>query len=178
MAELDKRIEGILLQRLSHIIKVWCAEFDRVDDGDSRRELPVRDALSKRRGEKRAKEEKVTFMHPDCYIISLIRVAQFLEGNMTLKPIVHEIRIQNQVIFLDPPIEFARSTWIHQLHDWLGMFTSKLLYCVIKPYLQASFVDYGVFKAHDTRLDCKCKVRHSSKRPTYHWLVDPLYQTN
>jgi len=37
-----------------------------------------------------------------------------------LKPIVHEIRIQNQVIFLDPPIEYARSTWIRQLHDWLG----------------------------------------------------------
>jgi len=41
---------------------------------------------------------------------------------MTVKPIVHEIRIQNQVIFLDPPIEYARSTWIKQLHDWLGMF--------------------------------------------------------
>ena len=39
---------------------------------------------------------------------------------MVLKPIVHEIRIQNQVIFLDPPIEYARSTWIRQLHDWLG----------------------------------------------------------
>lgn len=39
---------------------------------------------------------------------------------MTLKPIVHEIRIQNQVIFLDPPIEYARQTWIQQLHDWLG----------------------------------------------------------
>lgn len=40
---------------------------------------------------------------------------------MTLKPIVHEIRIQHQVIFLDPPIEYARSSWIKQLHDWLGM---------------------------------------------------------
>ena len=39
---------------------------------------------------------------------------------MILKPIVHEIRIQNQVIFLDLPIEYARSTWINQLHDWLG----------------------------------------------------------
>jgi dynein heavy chain 1 len=39
---------------------------------------------------------------------------------MVVKPIVHEIRIQNQVIFLDPPIEYARSTWIKQLHDWLG----------------------------------------------------------
>jgi hypothetical protein len=40
---------------------------------------------------------------------------------MTLKPVVHEIRIQNQVIFLDPPIEYARANWIRQLHDWLGV---------------------------------------------------------
>lgn len=39
---------------------------------------------------------------------------------MTVKPIVHEIRIQNQVIFLDPPIEYARQTWVRQLHDWIG----------------------------------------------------------
>ena len=59
VAELDTRIEAILLQRLTHIIKVWCAEFDRTDDADIRREAPVRDLLSKRRGDKRVKEEKV-----------------------------------------------------------------------------------------------------------------------
>lgn len=37
-----------------------------------------------------------------------------------LKHIVHEIRIQNQVIFLDPPLEYSRQFWILQLHDWLG----------------------------------------------------------
>ena len=62
MAELDKRIEGILLQRLVHIIKVWCVEFDRTDDGDTRREVPVRDTFSKRRGDKRLKEEKVSHL--------------------------------------------------------------------------------------------------------------------
>lgn len=40
---------------------------------------------------------------------------------MTVKPLVHEVRIQNQVIFLDPPIEQARASWVHQLHEWLGM---------------------------------------------------------
>ena len=60
MAELDKRIEGILLQRLTHIIQVWCTEFDRTDDGDTRRDpLPLRDITNKRRGDKRMKEEKV-----------------------------------------------------------------------------------------------------------------------
>ncbi|KAI9572528.1 dynein heavy chain, N-terminal region 1-domain-containing protein [Boletus coccyginus] len=104
VAELDKRIESILLQRLTHIIQVWCSEFDRTDDGDTRRDpLPLRDMTNKRRVGKSVREEKM------------------LEGNMTVKPIVHEIRIQNQVIFLDPPIEYARSTWIKQLHDWLGV---------------------------------------------------------
>ncbi|KDQ51322.1 hypothetical protein JAAARDRAFT_140422 [Jaapia argillacea MUCL 33604] len=104
VAELDKQIEGILLHRLSHIIQVWCTEFDRADDGDSRRDtVALRDITNKRRGDKRLKDEKA------------------LEGSMTLKPIVHEIRIQNQVIFLDPPIEHARHTWVRQLHDWLGI---------------------------------------------------------
>lgn len=59
VAELDKRIESILLQRLTHIIQVWCTEFDRVDDGDTRRDVPLRDITNKRRGDKRMKEEKV-----------------------------------------------------------------------------------------------------------------------
>lgn len=63
MAELDKRIEGILLQRLTQIIQVWCSEFDRADDNDTRRDLPpIRDLANKRRGDKRAKEEKVSFI--------------------------------------------------------------------------------------------------------------------
>ncbi|KAI9448759.1 cytoplasmic dynein heavy chain 1 [Russula earlei] len=99
VAELDKKIEGILLQRLRHVIQVWCTEFDRtVDDGELRRDpVPNKRRWDKQRGEKS------------------------LEGSMTLKPIVHEIRIQNQVIFLDPPIECARQTWLQQLHDWLGV---------------------------------------------------------
>ena len=60
VAELDKRIEGILLQRLTHIIQVWCTEFDRTEDTDGRRDAPVlKDVTNKRRGDKRMKDEKV-----------------------------------------------------------------------------------------------------------------------
>jgi hypothetical protein len=58
VAELDKRIEGILLQRLTTIIHVWCAEFDRTED-DVRRDTTV---TMKRRGERR-KDEKVRRPH-------------------------------------------------------------------------------------------------------------------
>lgn len=59
VADLDKRIEVILLQRLTQIIQTWCTEFDRVDDGGFRRETVPRDTAIKRRGDKRLKEEKV-----------------------------------------------------------------------------------------------------------------------
>jgi hypothetical protein len=58
VAELDKKIELILLKRLTQIIQVWCTEFDRADDTDTRREH-TREVSSKRRLDKRAKDEKV-----------------------------------------------------------------------------------------------------------------------
>jgi len=67
VAELDKRIEGILLQRLTQIIQVWCTEFDRTDEdgGMIRRDAPLRDLVNKRRGDKRMKEEKASsFLFP------------------------------------------------------------------------------------------------------------------
>jgi len=35
VAELDKKIELVLLKRFTHIIQVWCAELDRSDDADT-----------------------------------------------------------------------------------------------------------------------------------------------
>ena len=60
VAQLDQRIEGILLQRLTHVIQLWCSEFDRTDDLDGRREvLVVKDVTQKRRGDKRVRDDKV-----------------------------------------------------------------------------------------------------------------------
>lgn len=38
-----------------------------------------------------------------------------------MKQLVHEITMRNQVIYLDPPLEYARASWFSQLHDWLGI---------------------------------------------------------
>jgi hypothetical protein len=54
VADLDKRIEGILMQRLAHIIQVWCSEFDKTEDAINLI------SPTKRRSDKRHfKEEKV-----------------------------------------------------------------------------------------------------------------------
>jgi hypothetical protein len=70
---------------------------------------------------------------------------------MVVKPIVHEIRIQNQVIFLDPPIEYARQTWIHQLHAWLG-----------KQYLKFCFCFYSI-RALSAGIVCRLRRIQSSR---------------
>jgi dynein heavy chain 1 len=38
-----------------------------------------------------------------------------------LRPCVHEIRLKNQVMYLDPPIEEAKSNWYEMLDEWLCM---------------------------------------------------------
>jgi hypothetical protein len=48
------------LQERMRYLRVWCTEFDRVDDGDTRRDVPLRDITNKRRGDRRMKEEKVS----------------------------------------------------------------------------------------------------------------------
>ncbi|KAF7314030.1 Bifunctional pyrimidine biosynthesis protein [Mycena chlorophos] len=110
--------------------RVWCGEFDRAteDAADTGARSALRDVTNKRRGDKRVKEEK------------------FLEANMTLKPVVHEIRIQNQVIFLDPPIEYARANWIRQLHDWLGVV------CRLRRIQSSRYEGAGVTETNYTAL--------------------------
>lgn len=39
----------------------------------------------------------------------------------SLKRLIHEVSMRNQVIYLDPPLEYARASWFSQLHDWLGV---------------------------------------------------------
>lgn len=68
VSDLDKRIESILLQRLTQIIHAFCAEFDRTDDGDTRSTLPPRGAAAGiggaadlKKGKKGGKDDKVCF---------------------------------------------------------------------------------------------------------------------
>ncbi|KAL8873373.1 MAG: hypothetical protein Q9174_001143, partial [Haloplaca sp. 1 TL-2023] len=38
-----------------------------------------------------------------------------------LRPLVHEISMRNQQIYLDPPANSTRTSWLSQLHQWLGI---------------------------------------------------------
>ena len=66
VADLDRRIEAILLARLQHVITLWCAEFERSDeDSSNRREPPTLREITNKRRDKR-KDEKVRVCYWYC----------------------------------------------------------------------------------------------------------------
>ncbi|THY74507.1 dynein heavy chain [Aureobasidium pullulans] len=40
------------------------------------------------------------------------------------EPCMHEMAMRNQSIYLDPPLESARATWLQHLHNWLSIVCS------------------------------------------------------
>lgn len=92
--EMNTRIKRTLLVRLRQAIIAWIEAFeDEQSDG-------VND-------DSRRKHLSGTVLTAD--------------HAPTLKRLVHEISMRNQMIYLDPPLEYARASWFSQLHDWLGV---------------------------------------------------------
>ncbi|KAL9059033.1 MAG: hypothetical protein Q9162_001421 [Coniocarpon cinnabarinum] len=51
--------------------------------------------------------------------------------------LIHEVSMQNSLIYLDPPLDFARSSWLVQLNEWIGVICDL-------PLLQASRYELNV----------------------------------
>ncbi|ETS83032.1 Dynein heavy chain [Pestalotiopsis fici W106-1] len=90
---LNEGIKATLLVRLQEAIGHWIAAFEDESPNDE----------SSRRK-------------------ALTPAGDSIKSNMpVMKETVHEITMRNQVIYLDPPLEFARASWFLQLHEWLGV---------------------------------------------------------
>jgi dynein heavy chain 1 len=94
VASLNEKIESVLVDRLQQALKVWVDAFQNFK-ADGIDEDSVR---------------KTTAADTD----DATRLPKF-------RSLVHEITMQNQVIYLDPPPEFARAEWISEFHNWLGV---------------------------------------------------------
>jgi len=95
--ELNSTIESVLLERLKEAIMAWTAAFNS----------------ESRAGEVYGHKRKTTYNNT-------------AEDNaktkqITMDAIFHELTIRNQVIFLEPPLEHARSICFSSLHSWLGI---------------------------------------------------------
>ncbi|KAL1836345.1 hypothetical protein VTJ49DRAFT_5263 [Mycothermus thermophilus] len=95
---MNRQIQSTLLSRLQHAIQAWIEAFE--DDtperpGDMRKRVAALEAGDAGSG-------------PNADV-------------PVIKKLVHEITMRNQVIYLDPPLEYARASWFSQLHDWIGV---------------------------------------------------------
>ncbi|KAI9821833.1 MAG: hypothetical protein M1827_002415 [Pycnora praestabilis] len=97
VGDLNRRIEITFLARLEESVLLWVKVFqDAQSDGAND------DSVKKTTG------------------------VAFEDGNPSkyapkLRCLIHEITMRNQVINLEPPLEFARASWFAHLHDWLGV---------------------------------------------------------
>ncbi|KAI8361054.1 dynein heavy chain [Mortierella sp. GBAus27b] len=109
VAQLDARVETLLVGRLQQAINAWINEYQRGDleEGAADTRELVAHGKNKKRRNRESERANV-----------LIKAN---EVKPTLKVLVHEIRIKNQVMYLDPPVEQARASWYTQLHDWLSV---------------------------------------------------------
>ncbi|KAL8837946.1 MAG: hypothetical protein Q9170_002318 [Blastenia crenularia] len=48
----------------------------------------------------------------------------------SLPHLVHKVSMRNQLIYLDPPAEFIRTSWLSRLHQWLGVVCNQPLLVV------------------------------------------------
>ncbi|KAI9851336.1 MAG: hypothetical protein M1838_003977 [Thelocarpon superellum] len=99
VATCNGQVETILLTRLQHAVARWVAVFQD-DDVQGANEDSLRMSTTQR---------------PDA------DKAVAAASDPTLRRLVHEVAMRNQVIYLAPPLENARAQWVGQLHDWLGV---------------------------------------------------------
>ncbi|KAL8700215.1 MAG: hypothetical protein Q9224_001067, partial [Gallowayella concinna] len=135
---LNQTIEGYLVQRLQMAMLAWVQAF--LHAPPDQKGVDSRIALQSK--EQDSKEMPM------------------------LHQLTHEISMRNQLIYLDPPADYARTSWLSELHGWLGVVSNQ-------PLIVASRYEMQV---GDTKF--------KSSRPTFshlpHQCIDDLssvYQT-
>lgn len=92
VSDMNARIESVLLVRLQYAISQWIDVFKHgSEDEEDRR--PANDS-------------------PD---------GDANEIRPTLSELTLEVTMRNQVIYLSPPVEYARASWLEQLQQWLAV---------------------------------------------------------
>lgn len=114
VSDLDQQIEKVLVNRLRLISAAWCSEFVRSSEGRHETSGNSQGSLSDitRSGKRKNKE---AFQRDKALRLALER------DHVEIKPLRHEIKLQNQIIYLDPPVQSARARWFQQLHDVFGV---------------------------------------------------------
>ncbi|KAL2864679.1 dynein heavy chain [Aspergillus lucknowensis] len=88
---LNQKIEAILRERLHKAIREWINSFQEAKGGQQPLQLA-----------------------------SGASEAEALAYHIEFPELTHEISMRNQLLHLDPPLQFARATWFSHFDNWLG----------------------------------------------------------
>lgn len=93
VGEVNQTVENILLERLRKAVHIWAGAFSNL--------------ATESAGHKST--------------IEIVPGSEEANIEPRFRPLVLEVLMRNQIVYLDPPTDFARATWIAQLHEWLGI---------------------------------------------------------
>jgi len=131
VSSLDKRVETVLVNRLRQAISAWTSEFmssgDESANSIDRETVSINSKIVKKNARRNTRNGSMDGERP--VVLKAEKPA--------LSVSFHEVRIRNQVIYLDPPIEDARANWYNQLHEWLAIICNL-------PRLQSSNYDINI----------------------------------
>lgn len=116
--EIDQKVQVQLLGRLDELIDLWCGEFTKVANDSA-------DGLAG------------SVVHGSSAVTGRNEKNGSQQHKLIIEQSRHEIRLKNQVIYLEPPVEAAKASWYAQLQTWLGNV------CTL-PRLKSSQQEIGV----------------------------------
>ncbi|KAF4126868.1 dynein heavy chain 1, cytosolic [Geosmithia morbida] len=113
---LNERIQEVLLGRLQSAISAWISAFE--DSSSSSSSSSYTSSFSAAAAAAAATTITTT---TTTTTTTGGGAGEDARNGPVMKPIVLELAMRNQVIYLDPPVEHARASWFLHLHDWIGV---------------------------------------------------------
>ncbi|OMJ11354.1 Cytoplasmic dynein 1 heavy chain 1 [Smittium culicis] len=118
--DLEDRIEAVLSVRVEHALRVWIKEFIREPE-NSNGDADSYSISSKR---KLLQGLGVADNTVGSSNSSSDDTSPIESESPKLRLQLHEIAINNQTMYVDPPLDSARASWIRQLHEYLSIVCS------------------------------------------------------
>ena len=97
VANLNQKIEAILCERLTRAIREWITAFQEAKDEQHNTQIFIGTQYPA------TGDGEATIY------------------NIEFPELTHEISMRNQVLHLDPPLQYARASWFSQFDNWLGV---------------------------------------------------------
>ena len=129
VSEMNQTIENILIERLHKAMHIW------VDTFNMSRIEKANDDVARR---------QAPADHDESSSVP------------SLRKLVLEVLMRNQVVYLDPPIESTRASWLSQLHEWLAVACNLPIIMSSRYEMKVGVNGPNALKSRFNHLPSKC----------------------